>query len=95
MDFFSFFFQENSQKKSPTVIESWNLSNLQNLDEDSQIYLFEWILHNGWRKTHIEYQSDIRKIELLGYLINGNKWKNIQSLQLQREEYEKLLNQFP
>ena len=53
--------EEKPQKISLTIIESQNLPNLQNLDVDSQISHFEWILHNGRRKIHIGYRSDTKK----------------------------------
>ena len=81
--------EEKSQKISLTVIESQNLPILQNLDIDSQISHFVWTLHNGRRKIHIGYRSDTKKIDLVEYRRNGNQWKNYQSLQLQREEYDK------
>ena len=84
--------EEKSQKISLTIIESQNLPNLQNLDVDSQISHFEWTLHNGRSKIHIGYRSDTKKIDLVEYRRNGNQWKNNQSLQLQREEYDKLLD---
>ena len=87
--------EEKSQKISLSIIESQNLPNLQNLDVDSQISHFESILHNGRRKIHIGYRSDTKKIELVQYRRNGNQWKNNQSLQLQREEYDKLIDMLP
>ena len=90
-----FFFEEKSQKISLKTIESQNLPNLQNLDVDSQISHFEWTLHNGRRKFYIGYRSDTKKIERIEYRRNGNQWKNFQFLQLQREEYDKLLNILP
>ena len=42
--------EKNSQKSYLKIIESQNLSNLQNLDVDSQISHFEWTLHNGRKK---------------------------------------------
>ena len=92
---FHIFLEEKSQKISLTIIESQNLPNLQNLDVDSQISHFEWTLHNGRRKLHIGYRSDTKKIDLVEYCRNGNQWKNNQSLQLQREEYDKLLDMIP
>ena len=62
--------EEKSQKISLTIIESQNLPNLQNLDVDSQISLFEWTLHNGRRKIHIGYRSDTKKIDLVEYRRN-------------------------
>ena len=87
--------EEKSQKISLTIIESQNLPDLQNLDVDSQISRFEWILHNSRRKIHIGYRSDTKKIELVQYRRKGNQWKNNQSLQLQREEYDKLIDMLP
>ena len=77
--------EEKSQKIPLTIIEYQNLTNLQNLDVDSQISHFEWTLHNGRRKIHIGYRSVTKKIDLVEYRRNGNQWKNNQSLQLQRE----------
>ena len=74
LGFFHIVLREKSQKISLTVIESQNLPNLQNLDVDSQISHFEWILHNGRRKIHIGYRSDTKKIELVNIVemeING------------------------
>ena len=95
LGFFHIVLEKKSQKISLTFIESQNLPNLQNLDVDSQISHFEWILHNGRRKIHIGYISDTKKIELVEYRSNGNQWKNNQSLQLQRKEYDKLLDMLP
>ena len=53
---------------------------------EEKISHFERILHNGRRKIHIRYRSDIKKTELIEYRRNGNQWKNNQSLQLQREK---------
>ena len=65
------------------------------MDVDSQISHFEWTLHNGRRKTYIGDRSDTKKIDLVESRRNGNQWKNNQSLQLQREEYDKLLDMLP
>ena len=87
--------QYGSQNISLTIIESQNLPNLQNLDVASQISHFESTLHNGTRKILIVYRSDTKKIDLVEYRRKGNQWKNIQYLQLQREEYDKLLDMLP
>ena len=58
---FQIVLEEKSQKISLTIIESQILPNLQNLDVDSQISHFEWILHNGRRKSPIRYRSDTKK----------------------------------
>ena len=72
--------EEKSQKISLTIIESQNLPNLQNLDVDSRISHFKWILHNSRRKIHIGYRSVTKKIELVEYRRIGKQWKNNQSL---------------
>ena len=63
LGFFHIVLEEKSQKISLTLIESQDLPNLPNLDVDSQISHFEWILHNGRgrRKIHIGYRSDTKK----------------------------------
>ena len=50
---------------------------------------------NPMCKIQIEYRSDTKKIEPIEYRGNGNQWKNNQSLQLQREEFDKLLGILP
>ena len=42
-------------------MESQKLPILQNLDVDSQIFYFEWILHNVRRYVFIGYRSDTEK----------------------------------
>ena len=59
MGLFHIVLEETSQKILLTIIESQNLSNLRNLDVDSQISHFEWILHNDRKKIHIG--SDTKK----------------------------------
>ena len=92
---FHIFLQEKSQEFSLTVLESQNLLKFQDLDTESQISHFELILHNGRRKIHIGYRSDTKKIELVEYRRNGNQGKYNESSQLQREEYDKLLDMLP
>ena len=95
LGFFHIVLEEKCKKKLLTIIESQNLPNLQNMDVDSQISHFEWTLHNGRRNIHMGYRSDTKKLELKEYRRNGNQWKNNKSLQLQREEYDKLLDILP
>ena len=84
-----------AQKVSLTITETQNLQNLQNLYVDSQIPHFQWTLHNGRRKIHLGYSSVTNKTKLIEYRRNGNQWENNQSLRLQREEYNKLMNKLP
>ena len=79
---------------SLTILESQNLPNLQILDVESQISHFEWTLHNGRRKIHIGCRSDGKK-KIIEYRRTGKQWKKNHSLQLQREEYDKLLDVLP
>ena len=87
--------QEKSQKLSLTVLESQNLPKLQDLDTESQISQFEWTLHNGRRKIFLSYRSDIKKIDLIEYRRKGNTWKNNQNFQLERKEYDNLVDFIP
>ena len=87
MGLFHIVLEKKSQKISLTILESQNLPNLH--------WIQTWILHNGRRKIYIGYRSDTKKIELVQYRRNRNQWKNNQSLKLQREEYDKLLDMLP
>ena len=84
--------QEKTQKFSLTVLESQNLPKLRDLDTESQISQFQWTLHNGRRKVFQRFCSDIKKIDLIQYRRNGNTWKNNQKFQLEKEEYDNLVD---
>ena len=87
--------QEKSQKFSLTVLESQNLPKLQDLDTESQISQFEWTLHNGRRKIFLSYRSDIKKVDIIEYRRKGNTWKNNQNFQLEKKEYDNLVDFIP
>ena len=87
--------QEKSQKLSLTVLESQNLPKLQDLDTESQISQFEWTLHNGRRKIFLSYRSDIKKIDIIEYRRKRNTWKNNQNFQLEKKEYDNLVDFIP
>ena len=87
--------QEKSQKFSLTVLESQNLPKLQDLDTESQISQFEWTLSNGRRKIFISYRSDIKKIDIIEYRRKGKTWKNNQNFQLEKKEYDNLVDFIP
>ena len=95
LGFFHIVLQEKSQKLSLTVLESQNLPKLQDLDTESQISQFEWFLHNGRRKIFLSYRSDIKKLDLIEYRRKGNTWKNNQNFQLERKEYDNLVDFIP
>ena len=87
--------QEKSQKFSLTVLKSQNLPKLQDLDTESQISQFEWTLHNGRRKIFLSYRSDIKKRDLIEFRRKGNTWKNNQNFQLEKKEYDNLVDFLP
>ena len=41
------------------------------------------------------YRSDIKKIDLIEYRRKRNNWKNNQKFQLEKEEYDKLVDFIP
>ena len=100
LGFFHIVLQEKSQKFSLTVLESQNLPKLQDLDTESQIPHFEWTLHNGKGKFFLSQRSDIKKRDLIEYIDyrrnrNRNTWKNNQKFQMEKEEYDKLVDLSP
>ena len=78
-----------------TVLESQNLPKLQDLDTESQISQFEWTLHYGRRKIFLSYCSDIKRIDFIEYRRKGNAWKNNQNFQLEKKEYDNLVDFIP
>ena len=46
------------RRYSYTVLEAQNFLKLENLDIDSPISEFKWVVHNGLRKTSFIYRSD-------------------------------------
>ena len=92
LGFFHIVLQEKSQKFSLTCLESHSLPKLQDLDTESQISQFEWTLHNGRRKNFLSYRSDIKKIDIIEYRKKGNTWKNNQNFQLEKKEYDNLVD---
>ena len=95
MGLFHVVLEEKSQKFSHTVLEPQNLPILHDLDTESQIYQFEWSLHNERRKMFLSYCSDIKKIDLIENRRKGNTWKNNQKFQMEKEEYDKLIDFYP
>ena len=95
MGFFHIVLQEKSQKCSLTVLESQILPKLQDLDTESQISQFEWTLHIGRRKVFLNYRSDNKKIDLIEYCRKRNTWKNNQKFQLEKKEYDNLVDFIP
>ena len=71
------------------------LPKLQDLDTGSQNFQFEWTLHNGRRKIFLSYRSDFKQIDLREYRRKGNTWENNQKFQLEKEEYDKLVDFIP
>ena len=71
---------------------------MQDLDTELQIPHFEWTLHNGRQKVFLSHRSDIKKVDLIEYIEyrrNRNTWKNNQKFQLEKEEYDKLVDFIP
>ena len=68
---------------------------MQDLDTESQISQFEWTLHYRRQKVFLSYRSGIKKIDLIEYRRKGNTWKNNQKFQLEKEEYDKLVDFIP
>ena len=52
-------------------------------------------MHNGRQKVFLSYRSDIKKIDLIESRRKGNTWKNNQKFQLEKEEYDKLVDFIP
>ena len=65
------------------------------MDTESHIFQFEWLLHNGRLKIFLSYSSDIKKRDLIEYRRKRDTWKINRKFQLEKEEYDKLVDFIP
>ena len=49
--------QHELKRYSYTVLEAQNFPKLDNLDVESQISEFKWVIHNGLSRTTLTYRS--------------------------------------
>ena len=68
---FHFSLNHELKRYSYTVLEALNFPNLNNLDVESQISEFKWVIHNGLRRTTLTYRSDKQEIFIAGTNISG------------------------
>ena len=52
------------KRYSYTVLEAQNFPNLDNLDVESQVSEFKWVIDNGLRRTTLTYRSDKQEISI-------------------------------
>ena len=84
------------KRYSYTVLEAQNFPKLENLDIDSQISEFKWVIHNGLRRTSLIYRSDRQQVTTSQHLWNGYQWSFLTNIELKKkEEYENLLEHLP
>ena len=63
------------------------------MNVNSQTSLFERTLHNGRNKIYTGYRTDTKKkTEITENHRKGNEWKINPLLQLEREDYDKLVD---
>ena len=61
-----------------TVPDAQNFPKLENLDIESQISEFKWVIHNALRRTSLIYRSDNNKLtfhNIVGMDISGVFWQ--------------------
>ena len=56
---------------SYTVHEAQNFPHLDNLDVESQISEFKWVIHNGLRRTTLTNRSDKKEKSISQHRWNG------------------------
>ena len=83
------------KRYSYTVLEAQNFPKLENLDIESQISEFKWVIHNGLRRTSLIYRSDRQQVTISQHRWNGYQWSFLTNIELKKEEYENLLEHLP
>ena len=87
--------QYELKRYSYTVLEARNFPKLENLDIESQISKFKWVIHNGLRRTSLIYRSDRQQVTISQHRWNGYQWSFLTNIELKKEEYENLLEHLP
>ena len=82
------------KRYSYTVLEAQNFTKLENLDIESEISEFKWVIHNGLRRTSIIYRSD-KQVTISQHRWSGYQWSFLTNIELKKEEYENLLEHLP
>ena len=83
------------KRYSYTVLEAQNFPKLENLDIESQISEFKWVIHNGLRRTSLIYRSDKQQVTISQHRWNGYQWSFLTNIELKKVEYENLLEHLP
>ena len=83
------------KRYSFTVLEAQNFPKFGNLDTESQISEFMWVIHNGLRRTSLIYRSDKQQVTISQNRWNGYQWSFLTNIELKKEEYEHLLEHLP
>ena len=83
------------KRYSDIVLESQNFPKLENLDIESQISEFKWVIHNGLRRTSLIYRSDRQQVTISQHRWNGYQWIFLTNIALKKEEYQNLLEHLP
>ena len=77
-------FHHELKRYSDTVLEAQNSPNLDNIDVESQIFDFKWVIHNGLRRTPLTYRSDKQEISISQHRWNGNQWSFLTYIDLKK-----------
>ena len=80
---------------SYTVLEAQNFPKFENLDIESQILEFKWVIHNRLRRTSIIYRSDKQQVTITQHRWNGYQWSFLTNIELKKEGYAILLEHLP
>ena len=64
------------KRYSYTVLEAQIFPKLENLDIESQISEFDWVIHNGLRRTNLIYRSDRQQVTISQHRWNGYQFSD-------------------
>ena len=73
------------KRYSYTVLEAQNFPKLENLDIESQISEYKWVIHNGLRRTSLIYRSDKQQVTISQHRWNGYQWSFLTNIELKKK----------
>ena len=93
--FFCVILHYELKRYSYTVLEAQNFPKLENLDVEFQISEFKFFIYNRLCRTSLIYCSDKQQVTISKHSWNGYQWSFLTNIELKKEEYENLLENFP
>ena len=83
--------KNSAEKITLTLVETQQLSDIEQVDSKDEIFCLNWTIYNGKRKVCINIQTDTDNVNIVVYRSRNNTYPKDTEMELKLTEYEKLL----